>query len=63
VPTKPKTFDCVQMKRLAQEKLLAEYESRREEFGSYCEFLAATIDEDPWQRRIWARVRGAGQQK
>ena len=63
MPTKPKTFDCVQMKRLAQEKLLAEYESRREEFASYCEFLAATINEDPWQRRIWARARGAGQQK
>jgi len=64
--TKPKTFDCLEMKRRAQEKLRAEYEARRDEFDSYSEFLAATINEDPWQRRLWQKIsappaREAGQ--
>ncbi len=54
--TKAKTFDCVQMKHRAQEKLRAEYEARREEFDSYSEFLATTIKEDPWQRQLWQRI-------
>jgi hypothetical protein len=53
---KAKRFDCVEMKHRAQEKLRAEYEARREEFSSYSEFLAATIDEDPWQRALWQRI-------
>lgn len=53
---KTKTFDCVEMKHRAQEKLRAEYEARREEFGSYSEFLAATIHEDPWQSQLWQRI-------
>ena len=54
--TKPKTFDCVEMKHRAQEKLRAEYEARRDEFASYSEFLEATINEHPWQRRLWERI-------
>lgn len=54
--TKAKTFDCVEMKHRAQQKLRAEYEARRGEFGSYSEFLAATINEDPWQRQLWQKI-------
>lgn len=54
---KAKTFDCVEMKRRAQEKLLAEYHARREQFASYSEFLAATVKEDPWQRQLWEKTR------
>jgi hypothetical protein len=54
--TKAKTFDCLEMKRCAQEKLRAEYEARREEYASYSEFLAATINEDPWQQQLWQRI-------
>ena len=54
--TKAKTFDCVEMKHRAQEKLRAEYEARREEFDSYSEFLATTINEDPWQRQLWEKI-------
>jgi len=54
--TKAKTFDCVEMKHRAQEKLRAEYEARREEFSSYSDFLAATINEDPWQRQLWQKI-------
>ena len=54
--TKAKTFDCVEMKHRSQQKLRAEYESRRDEFDSYSDFLVATINEDPWQRQLWQKV-------
>ncbi len=57
--TKTKTFDCVEMKHKAQEKLHAEYESRRNEFSSYFVFLEARANESPWQREFWERVAAA----
>lgn len=55
--TKPKkTFDCIEMKRAAERKLLAEYESRKGEFSSYVAFLNAKATESPWQRAFWAKV-------
>lgn len=39
--TKTKAFDCVQMKRRAQSRLLAEYEQRKDEFASYAEFITS----------------------
>ena len=59
---KTKTFDCVEMKRQAQEKLLAEYEARRDEFDSYSQFLTARSRSSPWQREFWARVDRAHNQ-
>ncbi len=38
---RPKRFDCVEMKRRAQEQLLAEYEARKGEFGAYWQFIEA----------------------
>lgn len=61
--TKAKTFDCVEMKRRAQEKLRAEYEARRGEFASYSEFLAATVTEDPWQKRLWEKICRSSEQR
>jgi hypothetical protein len=55
--TKPKTFDCVEMKRRAQEEILAEWESRKHEFSSYGAFLEATVQESEWARRTWERVQ------
>ena len=51
-----KTFDCVDMKHRAQRKLRAEFEARRNEFGSYSEFLAATLKDDAWARRVWEKA-------
>ena len=51
-----KAFDCVEMKRRAQEELSAEYERRRGEFASYAEFLAAKVEESPWARSAWKRL-------
>jgi hypothetical protein len=54
---KVKTFDCVEMKHRAQQKLRAEYEARRSEFSSYVEFLNGTMDEHPWARDLLASCR------
>jgi hypothetical protein len=51
--TKDKTFDCVRMKREAQEGLRADFEARRAEFASYAEFLKAVVSEAEWPARIW----------
>jgi len=42
-----KTFDCVEMKRQAQAKLMAEYQSRRGEFDSFGDFIRKTAEADP----------------
>lgn len=42
-----KTFDCVDMKQSIQRALLAEYEARKSEFGSYADFIAASDGESP----------------
>jgi hypothetical protein len=57
--TKTKTFDCVEMKRQAQQKLRTEYEARKSEFSSYFAFLEAKSHESAWQREFWAKVSDA----
>lgn len=54
---KAKKFDCVEMKRQAQEKLQAEWERRKQEFPSYGAFLEAGVHESEWSRRVWERAR------
>ena len=49
--TKIKAFDCVEMKRRAQDQLRAEYESRKPEFESYVDFLNAKADQSPWVQK------------
>jgi hypothetical protein len=56
--TKTKRFDCVEMKDAAQRRLREEYESRRHEFASYAEFIAAVSDESSWVSATWARFGG-----
>ena len=57
--TRTKPFDCVAMKHKAQQKLRAEYESRKSEFSSYFEFLDAKAAESKWQREFWAKIQAA----
>jgi len=54
-----KTFDCVAMKGRIQGKLQAEFEARRHEFGSYAEFIVASVQEQDWCRQQWERIGGA----
>lgn len=58
--TKTKTFDCVKMKRQCQRKLQKEYEARKDEFGSYYDFLEAKANESEWIRRIRRKFRERG---
>lgn len=52
-----KKFDCVEMKRKAQERLIQEYESRKNEFKSYPDFLRAKAQESEWVRKQRQRFR------
>ncbi len=49
--TKTKTFDCVEMKRQAQARLRAEFESRKSEFESYFDFLQWKADNSEIAKR------------
>ncbi len=53
--TKAKTFDCVEMKRKAQEMLQDEFDSRRQEFATFTEFLNAKAKESDWVASILGR--------
>jgi len=53
---KTKTFDCVEMKRQAQEALLAEYRARQNEFDSLTTFLHAKVEESEWVSALWQRL-------
>ncbi len=57
---KSKSFDCVEFKRRAQEKIMAEYEARKDEFASYVDFLNAKAHESEWQRILRAKFSQAG---
>lgn len=52
--TKP--FDCVAFKRQAQERLMAEYEARKDEFSSEIEFLNAKADESEIAKIVRAKI-------
>lgn len=53
--TRTKTFDCVDMKRRAQERLRKEYEARRGEFSSFVDFINGTAEESPFVREMRER--------
>ncbi len=57
--TKAKAFDCVAFKRRAQERLMAEYEERKDEFSSEIEFLNAKADESELAKAVRAKIAPA----
>jgi hypothetical protein len=56
---KQKAFDCVEMKRQAQARLMAAYEARKSEFTSYAEFIRETAAADPKIRAFRERIAEA----
>jgi len=54
--TRQKTFDCVEMKRKAQQELMREFEARKSEFTSYAQFLRATADESALAKSVRRRM-------
>ena len=53
---KRKAFDCVEMKRQAQARLMAAYEARKSEFSSYAEFIRETAAADPKIRAFREKI-------
>jgi hypothetical protein len=43
---KTKIFDCVEMKRRVQAELMAEYESHKDQFSSFADFIHKTAASD-----------------
>jgi len=43
--TKKERFDCVAFKREAQQRLMKEFEARRDEFATYADFINAKAEE------------------
>ena len=56
---KQKAFDCVEMKRQAQARLMAAYKARESEFSSYAEFIRETAATDPKIRAFRERIAAA----
>ena len=56
---KQKTFDCVEMKRQAQARLMEAYEARKSEFTSYAQFIRETAATDPNIRAFRERIAEA----
>ena len=50
-------FDCVEMKNRIQRELREKYESRRDEFSSYGEFINATVMESPELKEFIKNIR------
>jgi hypothetical protein len=53
--TKTKTFDCVEMKNRIQAEIMAEYETRKNEFTTFADFLEARARESEWIERTRRR--------
>ncbi len=57
MPTKTKTFDCVEMKNRIQAERLAEYELRKGEFASYVDFINARVKDSELMRIVREKSR------
>ena len=57
--TKAKAFDCVEMKRKAQERLRREYEERKSEFASYADFINKKAEDSPLWKKMQAKIARA----
>lgn len=55
---KSKAFDCVEMKERIQAEIRADYETRKDQFASFAEYLEASIKEDPWASAILEELTG-----
>ena len=54
--TKTKTFDCVEFERRSQERLMAEYEARKDECSSEIDFLTAKAEDSEIPKAVRAKI-------
>ncbi len=57
MPATSKTFDCVQMKKEIQAKLLAEFDQRDDQAVSFLEFVEAKSQRSAWVKSIREKYR------
>ena len=57
--SKPKTFDCVEMKNRIQAELFAEYELRKGEFASYLDFINAKVKDSELARLVGQKTQAS----
>ncbi|MDA8141252.1 MAG: hypothetical protein M0036_21630 [Desulfobacteraceae bacterium] len=57
-----KAFDCVEMKQRIQTDLMAEYESRKDQFSSFADFIHKTMASDLKIRAFQEKISKAGRQ-
>ena len=55
--TQTETFDCIEMKNRIQANILAEYETRKDEFTSVIDFIEAKAKESAWVQRMRKKFR------
>ena len=53
---KTKIFDCVDMKNEIQKKRMAEYESQKDKYSSYAEFIKSRSDKSKWIKQIRTKI-------
>ena len=54
-----KRFDCVEMKNRIQQEVRLEYETRKDEFSSYADFVNATADQSEVVRAFREKIEAA----
>jgi hypothetical protein len=57
MPTKTKTFDCVEMKNRIQAERLAEYESHKGEYASYLDFINARVKDSELMKILQKKLQ------
>jgi hypothetical protein len=57
MPTKTKTFDCVEMKNRIQAERMAEYEACKGEYASYVDFINARVKDSKLMEVVQAKSR------
>ena len=51
-----KKFDCVEMKNRIQQQLQQEYESHKDEFASFADFIKKSNEKNPKWAGFWDKI-------
>ncbi len=57
MPTRTKTFDCVEMKNRIQADRLSEYEAKKNEYASYVDFVNARMKHSELAKSLQQKLR------
>lgn len=51
--TTEKTFDCIEFKRRSQARLMEEYETQKDKYPSFRDFINAMTEQDSLAKAFW----------